>query len=185
MKLTNMDLQSLQDARKYWISCAVEHEIFSEASLELTEQFFDIIEQNHQYGDFYQRPNKSTYIGVDLDEDGVIDVLAEVIYFRRGRVKTFRIMDIYLSPAIEALTEKEYDNKYIHTLIYIVNNFVKESSDAVGGSTKVYARNSASLKYLSQLHAVTQEQEAREVFESAGLGVTREGERWLAFRVNK
>lgn len=185
MKFKILDLESLQDVRKHWISSAIKQDKMSEASLELIEQFFDLIEQNHWYGNFYERPNNSTYIGVDIDEDGIIDVFAEVIYFRRGRVKTFKIMDIYYSPAIEALAETEYDSKCIHTLVYIVNEFVKESSDAIGGSTKIYARTNTSLKFLTQLHQATQDQQIREEFESAGLEVSREGERWLAFKVKK
>lgn len=183
MKLKVLDLHELQIVRKHWVSRAVAQSNLSEASLELIEQFFDLIEQNHLYGDFYDRPNNSTYIGVDIDEDGIIDMLAEVVYFRRGRVKTFKIMDIYYSPAIEALHETEYDHKCIQTLVYILNQFVKESSDAIGGSTKIYARTNTSLKYLTQLHDATQDDQIRKEFESAGLEVSREGERWLAFRV--
>ncbi|MGL4587020.1 MAG: hypothetical protein ACRCVQ_08140 [Acinetobacter ursingii] len=185
MKFKNLDLNTLQEVRKHWVNSAISQGDVSEASLELIEQFFDFIEQNHNYGDYYTRSNTNTFIGVDLDEDGVIDVLAEVIYYRRGRIKTFKIMDIYYSPAIEVLEESSYDYKCIQTLVYIVNQFVHESSDAVGGSTKIYARTSASLKYLTQLHAVTQDEEVKKEFEAAGLEVYREGERWLAFRVKK
>lgn len=185
MKFQILDLQALQNVRNHWISCALKLENLSEASLELTEQFFDIIEQNQWYGDYCDRPNNSTYIGVDIDEDGIIDVLAEVIYFRRGRVKTFKIMDIYYSPAIEALGETEYDNKCIHILVYIVSQFVNESSNAIGGSTKIYASTNTSLKYLAQLHQATQDKDSQKEFESAGLEVSREGERWLAFKVKK
>lgn len=184
MELKILSLQELQNVRKHWISCASEQPELSESSLELTEQFFDLIEQNQLYGEFYDRPNNSTYIGLDINNDGKIDVLAELIYFRRARVKTFKIMDIYYSPSIEALTETEYDSKCIHTLVYIVNQFVKESSDAIGGSTKIYARTNTSLKYITQLHNATQDDEIREEFESSGLAVNREG-RWLSFRVKK
>lgn len=183
MKFKILSLADLQAVRHHWISCATQSPNFSEASIELVEQLFDLIEHNSLYGNYVDRPNSNTYIGVDLDEDGVIDVLAEVIYFRRGRAKTFKIMDIYYSPAIEALAENEYDSKCISTLVHIVNTFVGESSDCVGGTTKIYARTNTSLKYLSQLHEATQDQQIREEFDAAGLAVTREGERWLAFRV--
>lgn len=183
MKFQIFDLQLLQDVRKHWISCAITQEAVSEASLELIEQFFDQIEQNNMYGSYYERPNSNTYIGVDIDEDGIIDVIFEVIFFRRGRVKTFKIMDIYYSPAIEAMPETEYDSECIHILVYIVNQFVNESSDAIGGATKIYARTNTSLKYLTQLHQATQDEAIRAEFEDAGLEVYREGERWLAFRV--
>lgn len=185
MKFKILDINDLHLVRKHWISCATQSKQISEASLELVEQLFDLVEQNSLYGNYIDRPNSNTYIGVDLDEDGVIDVLAEVIYFRRGRAKTFKIMDIYYSPAIEALPENEYDSKCISTLVHIVNTFVGESSDCVGGTTKIYARTNTSLKYLSQLHEATQDQEIRQEFDAAGLEVNREGDRWLAFRVKQ
>jgi hypothetical protein len=183
MKLTNLDLSILQEVRNHWVSSASSQQEVSEESLELIEQFFDLIEQNHLYGNYEDRPNSSTYIGVDIDEDGIIDVIADVVYFRRGRVKTFKIMDIYYSPAIETLTSSAYDTKCIQTLAFIVNQFVAESSDAIGGSTKIYARTNTSLKYLTQLHEAIESM--KEDFDAVGLEVNKEGERWLAFRVKK
>ncbi len=185
MKFINLDLNILQEVRNHWINCANSSSIVSEETIELTEQFFDFIEQNQMYGDFYNRSNFNTYFGVDMDGDGKIDVIVEVIYYRRGRIKTFKIMDIYYSPAIEGLEDSAYDSKCIQTLVYVVNQFVHESSDAIGGATKIYARNNTSLKYLTQLHQATQDAEVKKSFDEAGLDVSLEGERWLAFRVKK
>lgn len=185
MKYITLDIPKLQIVRNHWISCAQMTASFSEEILELKEQFFDFIEQNQLYGDFYERSNTSTYIGIDLDEDSKIDVLVEVIYYRRGRIKTFKIMDIFYSPAIEALEQTEYDKKCITTLVYIVNEFINKSSDAIGGATKIYASTNTSLKYLNQLHQATQDADIKKQFDDAGLEVNLEGQRWLAFRVKK
>lgn len=183
MKLTYFDINALQEVRLHWVSSASKIPMVSEASLELIEQFFDFIEQNHMYGDYHHRSNINTYIGVDLNDDGNIDVIVEVIFYRRGRVKTFKIIDIYNSPSIEALEDSAYDTKCIHTLVYVVNQFVKESSDVVGSETKIYARSNTSLRHLAEFHAAVES--IKEQFEAAGLEVTREGERWLSFKVKK
>lgn len=183
MKLTYLDIQTLQDVRLHWVNCAITHSDVSEASLELSEQFFDYIEQNQLYGDYHHRSNINTYVGVDLNDDGKIDVIVEVIFYRRGRVKTFKIMDIHNSPSIEALEDSAYDMKCIDTLVFVINQFVNESSDVVGSATKIYARSNTSLRHLTEFHAATES--LKEEFDAAGLEVSREGERWLSFRVKK
>lgn len=183
MKLVYFDLQQLQEVRLHWVGSASTQSDVSEDSLELIEQFFDFIEQNQLYGDYHFRSNMNTYIGVDLNDDGEIDVIVDVISYRRGREKTFKIMDIYNSPSIEELEDSEYDRKCIHTLVYVVNQFVNESSDVVGSETKIYARSNTSLRHLTEFHAAVES--IKEEFEAAGLKIKREGERWLSFKVNK
>lgn len=180
MKVVNFDLGALHAVRKYWIDSANVLEGLSDDSMELTEQLFDFIEQGQLFGQYSDRENLNTFVGVDINEDGFVDALVEVIYYRRARVKTIKIMDIYYSPTIEAKEDKAYDKACIDLLKFIVNEFLIATSDAVGGSTKIYARTDVSLDFLNQLHQAIEHM--REKLEDAGLEVKLEGKRWLALR---
>lgn|GEM_PF-1516895 len=180
MKIINFDLKDLHAVRKYWIDSANTLNGLSDDSMELTEQLFDFIEEGKLFGQYSDRENLNTFVGVDIDEDGSIDALVEIIYSRRARTKTIKIMDIYYSPTIEAKEDSEYDKACVDVLKFIVDEFLTATSDSVGGSTKIYARTDVSLEFLNQLHQAIQH--AQERLEDAGLEVKLEGKRWLALR---
>lgn len=180
MKIINFDLKDLHAVRKYWIDSANTLSGLSDDSMELTEQLFDFIEEGKLFGQYSDRENLNTFVGVDIDEDGSIDALVEIIYSRRARTKTIKIMDIYYSPTIEAKEDSEYDKACVDVLKFIVDEFLTATSDSVGGSTKIYARTDVSLEFLNQLHQAIQH--AQERLEDAGLEVKLEGKRWLALR---
>jgi len=180
VKIINFDLKDLHAVRKYWIDSANTLNGLSDDSMELTEQLFDFIEEGKLFGQYSDRENLNTFVGVDIDEDGSIDALVEIIYSRRARTKTIKIMDIYYSPTIEAKEDSEYDKACVDVLKFIVDEFLTATSDSVGGSTKIYARTDVSLEFLNQLHQAIQH--AQERLEDAGLEVKLEGKRWLALR---
>lgn len=180
VKIINFDLNTLHVVRKYWIDSANTLSGLSDDSMELTEQLFDFVEQGQLFGQYSDRENLNTFVGVDIDEDGSVDALVEVIYSRRARVKTIKIMDIYYSPTIEAKDDKEYDKACVDVLKFIVDEFLTATSDSVGGSTKIYARTDVSLDFLNQLHEAIQH--TQEKLEDVGLEVKLEGKRWLALR---
>lgn len=189
MNIIILDQEKLSEVRQYWLDYAVESiesskdtsSIESEDdSLELLEQFFDFSLKTANFGDYLKRENLSTHIGVDIDGDGKVDALVEIIYHRRGRSKTIKIMNFYYSPSIEKLTGTEYDTKVVSILSYVVNEFIQTTHDTRDGATKIYSQTDASLHIMNQLHEIIQSYEQE--FKDLGIGVKLEGKRWLAFR---
>ncbi|APU48425.1 hypothetical protein [Acinetobacter junii] len=177
MKHFIFDEQTLQETARYWVDSGIKTELDDDL-IELNEQFFETIQVENQYGDFLKREKKTTYIGLCKDGSDFPDVIVGVSYHRRGREKTFKILDIYVSPYLVSLVNKEYDELYEEYLIFLVQKFLDET-DTLGSATKIYARTTFTKAFIDMLHSAADK--SKEQFEAAGIEVRFEGQRWLAF----
>ncbi|WP_180074450.1 hypothetical protein [Acinetobacter sp. YH12116] len=178
MKIILFDESSLKATAGYWIESAVEADLDDEL-IELNEQFFEYIQTSKSYGNYLDRPSLNTHIGICDDDSDFPNVIVEVGYHRRGREKTIKIMDIYISPKVDSLVKTDYHAKYAEYLIFAVQTFLRET-DSSGSATKIYARTDQSQAFLELMHATAKLIQAD--FEKVGLSVEFEGKRWLAFR---
>lgn len=178
MQIVNFDHETIKDTQRHWVDCAIECELDNQ-KMELTEQFFEHIQESKSYGDFKKRENLNTYIGVSDNENGDCDTLVEVIYHRRGRDATVKLMDIYVNAAIDALEETDYDQIYAERLIFVVS-FLMSHTANLGSAAKIYARTDKSQEFLQQLKVAAESMKPE--LQAARLDIVFEGKRWLAFR---
>lgn len=178
LKIILFDESSLKAAASLWIEGAVEANLDDDL-LELNEQFFEYIQTSKSYGNYLNRPSLNTHIGICDDDNELANIIIEVGYHRRGREKTIKIMDIYISPQLDSLHKSDYHTKYAEYLIFAVQTFLQQTESS-GSATKIYARTDQSQAFLEKMHATAQL--IRADFEKEGLSVEFEGKRWLAFR---
>lgn len=178
LKIILFDENSLKNTSRFWIESAVEANLDDDL-IELNEQFFEYIQTAKSYGNYLDRPSLNTHIGICDPENNVADIIVEVGYHRRGREKTIKIMDIYISPKLDTLVKSDYHSKYAEYLIFAVQTFLQQT-DSSGSATKIYARTDQSQAFIEQIHATAEA--IKEDFEKVGLSVEFEGKRWLAFR---
>lgn len=161
--------------REQWLAEAAEAGL-DEERLFLLNSNFDHIISSQLFGNYTERANLSTFFGIQ-DDAGIIVALVEVIKAKTGPTETYKLMSIDLSPAIEVLDKDGYDAINAKVLASCVANFLKEHASS--GCTKIYARNDATLEYLTKLHVGLATSQA---LEELNLTVQFEGPRWLAFR---
>lgn len=177
MKQFIFDEASLLETARYWAESGIDAKLDDDL-IELNEQFFDTIQVENQYGDYLNREKKNTHIGFCEADRRLPDIIVDVSYHRRGREKTFKILDIYVSPYLASLENKEYHAIYQDFLIFLVLKFLDET-DTLGSATKIYARTDFSKAFIDMLHVAADK--SKEQFEAAGIEVRFEGLRWLAF----
>lgn len=178
MKIVLFDENSLKATAAYWVESAVKDGLDDEL-LELNEQFFEYIQTSKSYGNYLERSSLNTHIGICDDDNSIANIIVEVGYHRRGREKTIKIMDIYISPELDSSVKSDYHSKYAEYLIFAVQTFLHQT-DGSGSATKIYARTDQSQAFLEHMHATAKQLQAD--FEKVGLSVEFEGKRWLAFR---
>lgn len=178
LNIVLFDESSLKATASFWVEGAVEADLDDEL-LELNEQFFEYIQTSKTYGNYLERPSLNTHIGICDEDNNIANVIVEVGYHRRGREKTIKIMDIYISPQLDSLVKSDYHSKYAEYLIFAVQTFLQQTESA-GSATKIYARTDQSQAFLELMHATAKLIQAD--FEKEGLTVEFEGKRWLAFR---
>lgn len=177
MAIHLLDLALTEKLRESWIDQGIQAGLEQER-LEMIEFLFDKIERGSYFGDYRERNLLVTYAGVSLpqsDADASIDALVEVIYYRRGRQVTLKLMSIDISPSIEELEEKLYNEKYSELFVEAVSHFVDHTS-AMGSATKIHAATEAAQNLIDAVHS------SKTTFEQYGITVQKEGKKWLAFR---
>lgn len=166
----------LNHVHQQWLNEANEASL-DEQRIFLLNSNFTHISESKSYGDYFSRINKATVFGIQ-DETGNIIALVEVINANIGTDSTLKLMSIDLCPSIEQLGKEDYDVFNAKVLASCVATLLAESKNS--GCTKIYARNDATLEYLTKLHdgltATTQ------ALDELNLTVQFEGPRWLAFR---
>lgn len=168
----------LAQTRTLWVDSAIAMNSSNDL-IELTEQFFDEIQEEGKIGDFFSRESRSTYIGIADDDNDDIKVIVEVSYHRRGKEKTLKIMDHYVISALVNIDRNEYDKKYTECLIFIIKELIGKA-DTMGSVMKIFARNEEAQRFITLLHESASS--IKEEFTRAGLDVQLEGRRWLSFK---
>lgn len=178
MKTIIFDEVILTATRKLWVDSCISSEL-SNDFIELTEQFFDEIQEEGNIGNYLERESRSTCIGIASDDSDNVNVIVKISYHRRGREKTLKIMDHYVIAELVKVDKSEYDEKYTECLVFIISQLIKEA-DTMGSVTKIFARNEQAQAFINLLHESAST--LQEKFKEAGLDVRLEGPRWLAFR---
>lgn len=166
----------LNHLHQQWLDEAKEASLDEQRIFLLNSNFTQIAESK-SYGDYSKRVNQATVFGIQEDS-GKIIALVEVIKAKIGTDSTMKLMSIDLCPSIEQLEKEDYDVYNAKVLASCVATLLAESLNS--GCTKIYARNDATLEYLTKLHdGLTATSQA---LDELNLTVQFEGPRWLAFR---
>lgn len=162
--------------QEQWLKEASDSNFDTERLFLLKSNFAQIISSN-LFGNYSERINQSTFLGMQ-DEAGKVIALVEVIKAKIGNENTLKLMSIDLCPSLEQLSKDDYDVCTAKVMAACVATFLAESVNS--GCTKVYARNDSTLEYLTKLHEGLTA--ATQALDELNLSVQFEGPRWLAFR---
>jgi len=141
------------------------------------EQLFELIESTRAYGPLNSKYNMSIYFALE-DTEHKTHALVELVQSKRNREVWIKVIDIYISPAIEfcldiAEAVRLRTNVFACTILGIFK-MVKAGVDIF----KVYGRTE---NFLNFLRVVQGAMTANEIERKTGVSTSIEG-RWLVFK---
>lgn len=179
MKLTAFDKNELGLIRVNWINfISDEREVVSAEY----EQLFNTIDLEEAWGELNERGNRSVYQAIaDSEKTWAI---VHLVQSQKGSSSWIKLMDIYMSPDIDAKPDSEYSTKKrLQVFVAALVGIFSISSAANNADTiKVYGRTDALIAFLRGMHDRLSTMET--IGTIKGINVSLEG-RWLVFRSTK
>lgn len=173
--LKNLDHQTTNAIRADWIEQVQEGD---DSALEITDSFFDYLMNGNFFGELFQRSNQITYMAVADQASNSIIAITEIVFSRQGSRSICKIMDIVHAPAIGALEDDQYLDIKFDTFISILSYMLEINKLTKHGITKIYARDGAAQKTITQIHEDADEKSFRDL----GFEMRLSGHRWLEFK---
>lgn len=179
MAFQSLDITYLNNIRTDWLQMldGEEHEVF----LADYEQIFSTIEVTGGVGELDNVLNKAIHYAFIDDSDGKCHALVQLVQSRRGAATWVKMLDIFLSPAIEQAPDDEPSTQMrLKVFSEVLKGIFKlTASIRLADTVKVYGRTDALVTFLRGMH------DSFSVIASLGtlkgIEVSIEG-RWLVFR---
>lgn len=179
MKFRSLNPTSLSQTRNDWLTLLTgeEHEVF----LADYEQIFNTIEATDGIGELNGVVNKAIHYALFDESNEKCHALVQLVQSRRGNATWVKMMDIFLSPAIEQAPDDEPSTQMRLRVFgeVLKGIFNLTASIRLADTVKVYGRTDALVTFLRGMH------DSFSVIASLGtlkgIEVSIEG-RWLVFR---
>lgn len=178
MNFSALNKDQFEAVKAAWLDMLAdaEHEVYRADY----QQLFGTIESNTSYGDINGRFNIPVHYAV-IDAEGVCQALVQIVQSKGGREVWVKMLDIFLSPAIERAPDDE-KNTQLRLGVFresLKGIFHLTGTNKLADTVKVYGRTDALVTFLRGMH------DSFSVIASLGtlrgIEVSIEG-RWLVFR---
>lgn len=158
----------------FWLNY-LENKAFNIESFYIIDDFFKLIETSQDFGNFFNRPNEMTYLGISLDEGNQVDIIINAFYSTNSETESLKIMNIYLSPRISYhASEKIYS-----LIIEKIMEYSKKNQ--ASSKFKIFFRQTTEINYFNLIYDSTSR--AKLKFDSTLVNLNFFGKKWFSFEL--